>query len=263
MVGLDETQFLRGLFSLSGRVALVTGGGRGLGATLAEALARAGATVAITGRSEEDLLGTVDRLRAFGAKVLAVAGDVTRLEWHEALVDRVEDELGPLDVLVNNAGTNIPKPVFEVSVDDWDTLWDLNVKSLFFLTKVAARRMIERGYGRIIHISSQMGAVGAPNRSVYCGTKGAVAQFTRAMAVEWAKTGVTVNAIAPTFIDSPLARRFFEADPAFYEDVVRRIPMGRVGQPEELMGAVVYLASESSSLVTGHVLFVDGGWTAW
>ena len=169
---------------------------------------------------------------------------------------------GRVDVLVNNAGTNRPKPALEVTEDDWDTVYDLNLKGLFFLTQALVKPMIERENGKIINITSTMALVGGPLRTIYSGSKGGVLSLTKGLAVEWAPHNVTVNTVAPAFTRTPLANELLKRK-EFYDDVVRRIPMGRVGEVEEIVGAVLYLASEAANWVTGQTIAVDGGWVAW
>ena len=244
---------------LDGKVALVTGAGRGLGRACALALAGAGAEVAVVSRTGEELEALADEIRGNGGTARAVVCDIT---------DRgqIEERIGGLariDVLVNNAGTNAPEPFVDVSEENYDRVMGLNVKSLFVVSQIVARGMIRRGEGgSIIHMSSQMGHVGAPTRTVYCTSKHAVEGLTKAMGVELAPHGIRVNAIGPTFILTPMTRPFFE-NTAFREDTLSRIPLGRLGELEDIMGAIVFLASPASALITGASLTIDGGWTAW
>jgi NAD(P)-dependent dehydrogenase (short-subunit alcohol dehydrogenase family) len=233
--------------SLDGRVAVVTGGSRGIGRACALALADAGAEVVAVSRTRADL----------GEGIRHLTCDVTdssRLRELIAGLDRV-------DVLVAAAGTNLPEPLLEVSDDHLDTMLVLNVRATFVTLQAAARRMVPEGGGSIVLITSQMGHVGAPLRTVYCATKHAVEGLTRAAAVELAPHGVRVNAVAPTFIRTPMTKPYL-ADPAFRAEVVDQIPLGRIGEPEDVAAAVVYLASDAAALVTGISLRVDGGWTA-
>jgi NAD(P)-dependent dehydrogenase (short-subunit alcohol dehydrogenase family) len=232
---------------LDGRMAVVTGGSRGIGRACALALAGVGAEVVAASRTPADL----------GAGIRHVSCDVTDSVRLRELIAGLDG----VDVLVAAAGTNLPEPLLDVSDDQLDTMLELNVRATFVALQAAARRMVAAGGGSIVLISSQMGHVGAPRRSVYCATKHAVEGLTRAAAVELAPHGVRVNAVAPTFIRTPMTEPFL-ADPAFRAEVVDQIPLGRVGEPEEVAGAVVYLASDAAALVTGTSLRVDGGWTA-
>lgn len=245
-------------FRLDGRRALVTGAGRGIGLAAAAALAQAGAHVTLAARSR----GEIEE----GAAAIAAEGgsaDVLRLDVGDpetvraALVGRE-----PYDILVNNAGTNRPAPFTEVSVEDFDAVMSLNVRAAFFVAQAVAARLIEAGRpGSIIHMSSQMGHVGGARRTVYCASKHALEGLTKAMAIDLAPHGIRVNTICPTFIETPMTRPFFE-NPVFRADVLTRIKLGRLGQVEDLMGAIVLLAGEGASLMTGTSLVIDGGWTA-
>lgn len=238
---------------IEGRVALVTGAGRGLGRACALALSYAGARVIAVSRTQSDL----DSLVAESpGEVEAWLEDVTG----EPLLARIE-ALDRLDILVNNAGTNQPQPFLEVTDDALDAMLELNVRAAFRVSRAAARVMARRGSGAIVHMSSQMGHVGSPRRSVYCMTKHAIEGLTKAMAVELAEVGIRVNAVAPTFIDTPLTRPFFE-NAEFAEFVMGMIPAKRLGTLDEVAAAVLYLVSPASGIVTGTSLRVDGGWTA-
>lgn len=237
---------------LDGRVALVTGAGRGLGRACALTLAEAGATVIAVARTQADL----DALSAAHANIDTWVADVC----DDAFYNQLEG-LASLDVLVNNAGTNQPEPFEQVAPDTLTRVVGLNVTAMFRTAQSGARVMLQRGAGSIINMSSQMGHVGSPGRSVYCMTKHAVEGLTKAMAVELADRGVRVNSIAPTFIETPLTKPML-ADAAFSAFVKRMIPMGKVGQPDDVAHGVLYLASDAAAMVTGHSLRVDGGWTA-
>jgi NAD(P)-dependent dehydrogenase (short-subunit alcohol dehydrogenase family) len=244
-------------FRLDDRVALVTGAGRGIGRACARALAEAGADVVAISRSRHELEDLAGEVRALGRRAEVVVCDVT----DATSVRRHIAGLARLDVLVVSAGANVPEPLLEVSDEHLDALLDLNVRAAFVAVQAAARSMVAAGGGSIVVISSQMGHVGAPRRSVYCTTKHAVEGLTKAAAVELAPWGVRVNAVAPTFVETPMTATFL-SDPAFLAEVEGRIPLGRVGRVEDVTGAVVYLASQAASLVTGASLLVDGGWTA-
>jgi len=243
---------------LDGRRALVTGAGRGIGMACAAALAQVGAHVVLVSRTAAEIAAVAEEIRAEGGSAEPLVLDVTDTAAVRAAIVRA----APFDVLVNNAGTNRPRPFLDVTEDDYDAIATLNQRAAFFVAQAVARRMVEGGVrGSIIHVSSQMGHVGSARRSVYCMTKHGIEGLTKAMAIDLAPHGVRVNSIGPTFTDTPLTRPFFE-DTAFRDDVLRRIKLGRLGTVEDLMGAVVFLASDAAALVTGTALVVDGGWTA-
>jgi NAD(P)-dependent dehydrogenase (short-subunit alcohol dehydrogenase family) len=245
------------MISLAGRTALVTGAGRGIGGGCAVALARAGADLVLVSRSPDQLEQVAERVRGLGRSARPVALDVTDAKSVRHLIT----ELPVLDVLVVSAGANIPEPLLEVSEEHLDSLLALNVRSTFVTLQAAARRMVERGAGSIVLISSQMGHVGAAGRAVYCATKHAVEGLTKAAAIELAPHGVRVNAVAPTFVETPMTAPFL-ADRDFRAETVARIPLGRLGRIEDVTGGVVFLASDAAALITGTSLLVDGGWTA-
>jgi NAD(P)-dependent dehydrogenase (short-subunit alcohol dehydrogenase family) len=245
-------------FRLDGKRALVTGAGRGIGLAAACALAEAGAHVTLAARTKAEIEDAAAAIRKRGGKADAVVLDVTDLHDVRTAIAARE----PFDVLVNNAGSNRPAPFVEVKAEDFDFVMDLNVRSAFFVAQAVARRLIEAARpGSIIHISSQMGHIGAPRRTVYCASKHAIAGLTKAMAVELGPHKIRVNALAPTFIETPMTRPFLK-DEAFVKSVLDKIKLGRLGQVEDVMGAVVFLASDASALMTGASLLVDGGWTA-
>lgn len=245
-------------FRLDGRRALVTGAGRGLGFGFATALAEAGAHVTLAARTRDEIEEAAEALRERGHAAEALTLDVTDLDATRATLAAQ----APFQVLVNNAGTNRPAPFVEVKVEDFDHVFALNVRAAYFVAQAVARGLIEAGEaGSIINISSQMGHVGGARRTVYCATKHAMEGFTKAMAIELAPHRIRVNSLAPTFIETPLTRPFFQNE-AFRTDTLNRIKLGRLGQIEDLMGAIVFLASDASSLMTGSSLVIDGGWTA-
>ncbi len=245
-------------FRLDGRHALVTGAGRGLGLAAAAALAEQGAHVVLAARSADELDAAVGAIRDKGGRAEALVLDVSDKRAVDAAM-----AAGPaFDILVNNAGTNRPGPFAKVSEADFDAVFGLNVRAAFFVAQAVTRRLLaENRPGSIIHVSSQMGHVGAANRTVYCASKHAIEGLAKAMAVELGGSGIRVNTVCPTFIETPLTAPFF-ADPDFKSSVLSKIKLGRLGRVEDVMGAIVFLASDASALVTGTALKVDGGWTA-
>jgi NAD(P)-dependent dehydrogenase (short-subunit alcohol dehydrogenase family) len=245
-------------FRLDGRRALVTGGGRGIGLAAAAALAAAGAHVTLAARTEGEIEEAAAAIRARGQEAEALVLDVTDV----MAVKRAVAAAPPFHILVNNAGMNRPALLPDVTVEDFDAIFALNVRAAFFVAQAVALRLIEAKLpGSIINISSQMGHVGAARRTVYCASKHAMEGFTKAMAVELAPHAIRVNTLGPTFVETPLTRPFFENE-SFRKEVLGKIKLGRLGQVEDLTGAVVFLASDASALMTGSSLVVDGGWTA-
>jgi NAD(P)-dependent dehydrogenase (short-subunit alcohol dehydrogenase family) len=243
---------------LDGRRALVTGAGRGLGLACASALAEAGAHVTLVARTGAEVEEVAAAIRARGETATAVALDVTDLDAVAAFLETGEAH----DILVNNAGTNRPGPMAEANVADFDLVIGLNLRAAYFLSQGFVKRLLaEKRSGSVINMSSQMGLVGAANRTIYCASKHAIEGLTKAMAVELAPAGIRVNSICPTFIETPMTKPFFE-NPVFREATLAKIKLGRIGSVEDVMGAVVYLASDAASLVTGSAIVVDGGWTA-
>ncbi len=244
-------------FSLQGKRALVTGASRGLGLAATVALAQAGAEVCCVARSKEELERVARACVEQGWKAQAEVLDVVDRDG----VERFLSSQASFDVLVNNAGINFLQPFLEVEEDVYDRIMALNLRAVFFLSQGVAREMRERGGGSIIHVSSQMGLVGGECRTAYCAAKHGIEGLTKAMALDLAQYGIRVNTIAPTFVETALTRPFLK-DEAQRASIVSRIPLGRLGEAEDIMGAVVFLASEASSLVTGSSIVVDGGWTA-
>jgi 2-dehydro-3-deoxy-D-gluconate 5-dehydrogenase len=245
------------------RIAFITGAGSGLGKAFAMALAEAGADVVISelpGR-EDAAEGVADVIRQLGRRALTLSLDVRDVEMIEAAVESIERDLGPIDIAVTNAGINITQPTLEVTEEAWDRVLDTNLKGVFFTAQRVARRMAVRERGKIINIASQNGLVGYRDRASYCSAKGGVVNLTRLLAIELAAFNIQVNAVAPTFVFTPLTGPMFEDD-GFREDVLSRIPLGRIAVPEEIVGSVVFLASAAADMITGHTLVVDGGWTA-
>ena len=245
-------------FRLDGKRALVTGAGRGIGLAAAAALAQAGAQVTLAARTAREIEAAAQAIRARGERAQAIVLDVTDIAATRAAIGEAE----PFDILVNNAGTNRPAYLRDVTIEDFDAIFSLNVRAAFFMAQAVARRLIEAGRpGSIINISSQMGHVGAARRSVYCASKHAMEGFTKAMAIELAPHAIRVNSLGPTFLETPMTLPFFE-NKAFREEVLGKIKLGRLGQLDEITGAIIFLASDASSLMTGSALVVDGGWTA-
>jgi NAD(P)-dependent dehydrogenase (short-subunit alcohol dehydrogenase family) len=250
------------LLDLTGRTALVTGASRGLGREIALDLARAGADVALGLRDPDTDAGVAAEIEALGRRALPLPLDVMHLAQATDAVDRVVDAWGRLDILVNNAGGSIVEPALDVTVESFTSVWEFNVRSTFFLAQAAARHMRQASSGAIVNMASQAGLVALPGEASYCIAKAAVVHLTRCLAVEWGEHGIRVNAVAPTFIETDGTAPAL-ADPAFREDVVERIAaLHRIGVPSEVSGAVVFLASDAASLITGQTLAIDGGWTA-
>lgn len=249
-------------FDLVGQVALVSGAARGLGRAISLALAHAGADVALGLRDVNAAAGLPSEIEALGRRVLPLQMDMTRLPEVVRAVDDTVAHFGRLDILVNNAGIAPGNPAEQVREEDFDLTLAVNLKGTFFASQAAGRVMIRQSYGRIINMSSQAGFAALPEESVYCMTKAGIAHLTKCLAVEWGRHNITVNAVAPTFIHTPGTEGAL-AEPAFHADVVERIAaLHRIGEPMDVAGAVVFLASPAASLITGHTMLIDGGWTA-
>jgi len=247
-------------FDLSGKVALVTGAGRGLGAQIALALGAYGADVIVADRTLAETEQTREAVKALGRRSYSGQADLTSVPAIQAMVAKAVEEFGRIDILVNNAGVNITQWAVDVTEQAWDTVLAVNLKGVFFCSQAVGKVMIRQKSGKIINVSSQAGTVAIPQRAAYCSSKGGINQLTRLLALEWAPHHINVNAVAPTFLETPLTKPMFQNE-EFHRYVLGNIPLGRIGKPSDVTGAVVYLASSAADLVTGHVLHVDGGWT--
>lgn len=248
-------------FSLKGQVALITGASKGIGYGLAIALAKAGARVAVTARSLPELETLSKEIAQSGGEAKAFAVDLSQVKDIQKMVAAVHQHFGRIDILVNNAGLGANHDAVDVTEADWDQMMDVNLKGLFFCCQAVGKIMLKQGHGRIVNMSSQASVVGIPRHAVYCTSKGGVNQLTKVLALEWSASGVTVNAVGPTFIRTPGTAERLD-DPEFSAGVLARIPIGKVGTIDDVAGAVIYLASPASAMVTGTLLLVDGGWTA-
>ncbi|CAI8906787.1 SDR family NAD(P)-dependent oxidoreductase [Pseudomonas sp. IT-P218] len=259
-MSFDRNYSVAKSFRLDGKHALITGGGGGIGAGIALALCQAGASVTLVGRTESALRDVASELQSEGHEASIIVCDIT----DSAAIRSVIDGLPQLDILVNNAGTNFPQPVQDVTDENLDLMLNLNVRALFVTSQAAIKRMLESGDAAescVINVTSQMGHVGSPNRSVYCMTKHAIEGLTKALAIELASSGIRVNSIAPTFVDTPLIRKIVDT-PEKYDFLVSKIPLGHMADISDIVGAAVYLASPAARMVTGTCIRVDGGWTA-
>ena len=248
-------------FDLSGKVALVTGSTRGLGEVAAMALAKAGADIAVCGRNKADLKRVSTAVTEMGKSAEGVYLDVTSAESVRDGVERILQHFDKIDILVNNAGVNHRVPVLEYDENAWDMVINTNLKGYFLVAKAVVPQMIEHGYGKVINMSSILGTVALPNQLAYAASKGGVDQMTKVMAVEWARQGVRVNAIGPTYFETDLVVQI-RNDPERYNFINARTPMGRWGYLNELEGIVIFLAAPASDFITGQTIYIDGGWTS-
>ncbi len=253
---------LNQLFNLKGKIAIITGGSKGIGKDLAKLLAQAGANIALIARNKKQLEEAAHEIEQTGVNVLPVSFDLTKVEDTPNVIEDIYNHFGKIDILINNAGINVAKPAVELSSQDWDTVLDINLKSVFFTSQAVGKFMINQKKGKIINMSSQMAFVGYYKRAAYSSSKGGLTQLTKALSIEWAPYQINVNAIAPTFIETPMTKSMFE-DENFKLEVLNRIPLGRLAKTEDLFGGVLYLASHCSDMMTGQTLVVDGDWTVW
>ncbi len=250
------------LFDLTGKKALVTGAGRGIGRAVALGLARAGADIGLVSRTESELNAVADMVKQTGRQAVVAASDLTVTADIPELVRGLAEDLGGIDILVNNAGTNIPQDSVDVTEEAWDTVMNINLKSCFFMAQAVGQVMIDQGRGgRIINMTSQTGSVALIKRAAYCASKAGLNLVTKVLAMEWGPHEILVNAVAPTFVETEMTRPML-ADPQFREYALAKNVLKRFGTPDDVAGAVTYLASPAANLVTGHVLLVDAGWTA-
>ena len=249
------------LFDLQGKVAVVTGSTRGIGRGIAECLGKAGASVVIVGRSREACERVAADLTAMGITALAAWADVTKVEEVEHLMQKTEDAFGRIDILVNNAGVALTHKAENITEEEWDQVLNLDLKSVFFCSQRAGRRMIQQQRGKIINTASIMGQVGQKLTLTYCAAKAGVVGLTRALALEWARHNIQVNALCPGFVLTSINEEAMK-DEKIFNATLRKIPAGRLGQVSDMVGAVLFLASEASDYMTGQTLTVDGGWTA-
>jgi len=250
------------LFDLTGKVTMVTGSTRGLGETSAKALAKAGADIAVCGRNPQELERVSAEIQTMGRKSQGFELDVLSKEKVKKAVEQILNHFGRVDILVNNAGTNYRVPVLEYPEEQWDLIINTNLKGYFLVAQAVVPQMIVQGYGKVINMSSILGKVGLANQLAYASSKGGVEQMTKVMALEWAKQGVRVNAIGPTYFETDMVKQI-RNDPERFNFINERTPMGRWGYLPELEGTVIFLASKASDFITGQTIYVDGGWTVW
>ena len=251
------------MFSLQGKSAVITGAGSGLGREAAKGMAMCGAKVALVDINPDAAHGLADELSAAGAEVVVIEADIVRQADVETVAARTEDAFGSIDVLINSAGITRRHPLEDFSEEDWELVLDVNLKGTFLLNKIIGRHMLEAGHGSIVNFGSIGSLVAIPNSAAYCASKGGVAQLTKTVAVEWAARGVRVNAVIPGTFETALLRQCIAQNPAYEQEMLNRFPIGRFARPQEIVGACIFLASDASSYVTGHLLYVDGGCIAY
>jgi NAD(P)-dependent dehydrogenase (short-subunit alcohol dehydrogenase family) len=250
-------------FDLSGKASIVTGAGRGIGRSIALGYAEAGSNVVLCARTQSELEMVAEEVRAKGVDALVVPCDVSDGAQIRAVVDAAVDRFGAIDVLVNNAGLTVKTPAEDYSLEDWNRIIQVNLTGVFLFAQCVGRQMIGQRRGRIINIGSVAARTAITDSVAYCASKAGVDMVTKVLAVEWAKHGVQVNAIGPAYIETPQVKAIADARAGFADNIARRTPMGRLGQPDEIVGAAIFLASDAASYVTGETVTVDGGWTAY
>lgn len=257
-----HNQIFEKIFDLKDKVGVVTGGSSGIGLAIARTLGCAGVKVAVVNRTESTGKAAAAGLRAEGIEAKAFACDVSKKEEVEAMVEAVEVALGHVDILVNSAGINIRKKSVEFEPAEWSQILDINLKGTFLTCQTVGRRMVTRRCGHIVNISSVGSLIGLTDRAPYCASKGGITQLTKVLAIEWATSGVTVNAIGPGYVRTPLITSLLE-DPGFQEMMQTQVPMKRIAEPEDLQGIVLVLCSKAGAYITGQTIYVDGGWSLW
>ena len=250
------------MFNLSGKVAVITGASKGIGKAIALALAEAGAQVILTSRNKEGLEIVAEEINSIGGKALVIPSNMGDIPSIQSFFKEIREAVGLIDILVNNAGTTITRKAFDVTEEEWDTILDLNLKGLFFASQEAGKLMKENGGGKIINIASIMGAVGDVSISPYVASKGGVVQLTKALALEWARFNICVNAVGPGYVKTDMNRETLENNEKAFNHIMKKIPLRRLGLETEIAAAVRYLCSDEASYVTGQTLYVEGGWTA-
>jgi NAD(P)-dependent dehydrogenase (short-subunit alcohol dehydrogenase family) len=248
-------------FDLTSRVAVVTGASRGIGYHIAIALAKYGANLVLCSRTFTEVEKLANEIIKMGRRAIAIQLDITETKQFKDFTDKVIKEFGRIDVLVNNAGINRQEWAEDFTEENWDLILNTNLKGPFFLAQAIGKIMIRQKFGKIINISSDAGSVGLPRRAAYCASKGGLNLLTKNLAIEWAKYNINVNAVAPAFIETPLTEPMLK-DPCFMDWIMANTPLGRIGKPSEVATAVVFLASRASDYMTGHIMLIDGGWTA-
>lgn len=250
-------------FDLNGKTSIITGAGRGIGRSIALGYAEAGSNLVLCARSEDELAAVAEEAGKHGVDALAVPCDVSDPQQIQATVDAAVDRFGAVDVLVNNAGLTVKSPAEDYSLDDWNRILQVNLTGVFLFAQCAGRQMIRQGSGRIINISSIAARTAITGSVAYCASKAGVDMVTKVLAVEWARHGVQVNAIGPAYIETPLVKAITDVRADFADNIRRRTPMARLGKPDEIVGAAIFLASGAASYMTGETVMVDGGWTAY
>ncbi len=258
----DKGNALGPMFDLSGKVGIVTGGSSGIGLSLAKVLAQSGVKIAIVNRTAGTGEKAAAEIRKEGGIAASFPADVTKKDDVAAVVDAIEGEMGAVDILVNSAGINIRKKTVEFTLSEWQQILDTNLTGVFLACQAVGRRMIARGKGRIVNIASVGSAIGLVDRAPYCSSKGGVSQLTKVLAIEWAPYGITVNAIGPGYMNTPLIANLMK-QPGFQDMVKSQVPLGRVGETEDLHGVIVVLCSKAGAYMTGQTIYIDGGWSIW